>query len=583
MEFVDYIDETLQVFSGTQANEELGQMTQIATEESLFLEVPPLASDSDSDDGLDVVPGTRVISPKAGVDGNGEYPSGPRKEDYDDDELIILQSLHDPCEECLKWPCRLCNTCGCYICGGKHDASETLVCEKCDNFYHLLCLEPPLLELPKEDWFCPTCLKPKVTSVTELKPPKPLITGKKSGRGIAHPKVKLCTIVDPHYFGPIPGVEVGQSWKFRVQCAESGVHRPPMAGISGSPKTGSQSIVLSGSYKDDVDNGDTFFYTGSGGRETSEKGSRIASGQSFDQTLTKSNAALAVNMNAPLNEAGAVAGNWRNTKPVRVVRSDKMKKNSRFAPDSGFRYDGIYKLARYWPEKGADGFVVYRYEFRRDDPTPAPWTDEGKARIKELGLEMVYPDNWVPNNKRRKRDASDESEQTTKKTKTPYTPYPELIELIYADTINARVWTLVLSFEVANIQEFILRMSNEFKCPVCKKFVKFPCTTICGHNFCRTCLNEHVDTIGPRCPECLKPIVDNEDIKEALEQWKAGGGAQLNEELIKIMRYFGSEYATEGEVIEKDEDTVMVEAGEVEGEKRAASEEDLKANGVTLS
>ena len=28
---------------------------------------------------------------------------------------------------------------------------------------------------------------------------------------------KQCNLVKPNHFGPIPGVEVGQMWKFRVQ------------------------------------------------------------------------------------------------------------------------------------------------------------------------------------------------------------------------------------------------------------------------------------------------------------------------------------------------------------------------------
>ena len=57
---------------------------------------------------------------------------------------------------------------------------------------------------------------------------------------------KKCTIVGPEHFGPIPGVAVGTSWKFRVDCCASGVHRPPVAGIAGKGALGSPSIVLSG-------------------------------------------------------------------------------------------------------------------------------------------------------------------------------------------------------------------------------------------------------------------------------------------------------------------------------------------------
>ena len=44
------------------------------------------------------------------------------------------------------------------------------------------------------------------------------------------------------------------------------------------------------------------------------------------------------------------------------------------------------QVVKYWPNKGKSGFLVWRFLLRRDDPTPAPWTREGKKRMKELGL-----------------------------------------------------------------------------------------------------------------------------------------------------------------------------------------------------
>lgn len=44
------------------------------------------------------------------------------------------------------------------------------------------------------------------------------------------------------------------------------------------------------------------------------------------------------------------------------------------------------QVVKYWPNKGKSGFLVWRFLLRRDDPTPAPWTREGKKRIKELDL-----------------------------------------------------------------------------------------------------------------------------------------------------------------------------------------------------
>lgn len=72
-----------------------------------------------------------------------------------------------------------------------------------------------------------------------------------------------------------------------IQVAEAGVHRPHVAGIHGRETDGAYSIVLSGGYEDDVDNGEEIIYTGSGGRDLT--GRRTAAQQSCDQTLTRLN------------------------------------------------------------------------------------------------------------------------------------------------------------------------------------------------------------------------------------------------------------------------------------------------------
>lgn len=69
--------------------------------------------------------------------------------------------------------------------------------------------------------------------------------------------------------------------------SEAGVHRPPVGGIHGRENEGCYSIVLSGGYEDDVDNGDEFLYTGSGGRNLS--GNKRTAKQSSHQELTQKN------------------------------------------------------------------------------------------------------------------------------------------------------------------------------------------------------------------------------------------------------------------------------------------------------
>src|SRR4051794_39007349 len=73
--------------------------------------------------------------------------------------------------------------------------------------------------------------------------------------------------VPERVFGHIPGYPEGSHFESRVELSEAGVHRAPVAGISGSEREGADSIVLSGGYEDDLDFGDEIVYTGHGGRD----------------------------------------------------------------------------------------------------------------------------------------------------------------------------------------------------------------------------------------------------------------------------------------------------------------------------
>jgi putative restriction endonuclease len=140
-------------------------------------------------------------------------------------------------------------------------------------------------------------------------------------------------------FGHIPGYLEGSEFASRAELAAAGVHRPTQAGISGSAREGADSIVLSGGYEDDRDEGDEIIYTGHGGRDPAS-GRQVA-----DQTLTAQNLALARNKALGL--------------PVRVVRGGRHR--SPHSPATGYRYDGLYRVDDYWRESGQAGYKVWRY------------------------------------------------------------------------------------------------------------------------------------------------------------------------------------------------------------------------------
>ncbi|XP_071800334.1 E3 ubiquitin-protein ligase UHRF1-like [Asterias amurensis] len=448
------------------------------------------------------------------------------------------------CAHCKDNPKRKCKQCACHKCGGKDDPDRQLMCDECDMAYHLACLDPPLEEIPDvEEWYCPLCKNDAsqvVMAGQKLKHSKKKAKMASSingstrdwGKGMAcQGRTKVCTIVPPNHFGEIPGIHVGQSWKFRVQVSEAGVHRPHVAGIHGREIEGAYSIVLAGGYEDDEDRGEEFLYTGSGGRDLS--GNKRTAEQSMDQKLTKMNSALARNCNAPLDsKKGNEAKDWRAGKAVRVIRNSKGRKHSKYAPEEGNRYDGLYKVVKFWPETGRSGFLVWRYLLRRDDPQHAPWTKQGQKKIKALGLVMEYPDGYLEamatkekerngdkdsgseeevksvkkgqnKGKGQKRKRKETEEDTAKSTpkKCKVTIPSDIQKLIDCDETNKKVWEEVAQ-EIQTGKKLLSAVEDAFTCICCQEVVYHPITMPCQHNICKSCLQRSFKADVCQCPYC---------------------------------------------------------------------------------
>uniref|UniRef100_A0A182SQ33 PHD-type domain-containing protein n=1 Tax=Anopheles maculatus TaxID=74869 RepID=A0A182SQ33_9DIPT len=93
-----------------------------------------------------------------------EYPYVPA-----DDRLYVLQFLTDQflvttqvrddvMQEAIRYDdhCRVC-----------HRVGELLCCETCPAVFHLECVEPPLVDVPKGDWQCNLCKSHKVSGVID--------------------------------------------------------------------------------------------------------------------------------------------------------------------------------------------------------------------------------------------------------------------------------------------------------------------------------------------------------------------------------------------------------------------------------
>lgn len=300
---------------------------------------------------------------------------------------------------------------------------------------------------------------------------------KEWGRGMAcMGRTQICNTVGKDHFGPIPNIQVGMWWRFRFQASEAGVHTPLVAGIHGKESCGAYSIVFSCSYDEDIDLGEQFYYTASGGKDSAGK-SRVGGPQTKDQELKRCNKALAVNCYAKLDEVkGANAGlDWQKGKPVRVLRSGNARgatKKSPYLPKVGVRYDGIYKVVKYWPQIGESGFLVWRYLMRRDDTTPPPWTKEGKNRMKRLGLTIIYPPGWNENTASKRSWRMDQNVFRTKKLKvSPFSISKDILNLIEKDRTNCSLWQTLLSH--AKLGKLVFQMILNFFVTFTQFFLKF--------------------------------------------------------------------------------------------------------------
>ena len=362
---------------------------------------------------------------------------------------------------------------------------------------------------------------------------------------------RIMVNVPNDHFGPIPpeadprgfGIRVGEFWKDRLDCRQWGAHFPHVAGIAGQSNVGAQSVVLSGGYEDDRDEGEWFLYTGSGGRDLSGN-KRTNKVQSFNQEFTSMNQALKLSCERGL--------------PVRVVRSHK-EKRSAYAPttEEPVRYDGIYRIVKCWRKKGAQGLLMCRYLFTRCDNEPAPWSSDDTGDRPREDLEKKLP-----------KEALAEIRDAYKKE--VFTMGNGGKEKPYWDW-NAEKeewgWTRSPPESQRNgasgsgkgrkkISEHEKAL-KEMTCGVCKEVLKHPVSAPCGHNFCKPCLDitfggqefEHdagaatgrslrIRKVVMPCPCCKNDLADflrtaqvNRDLESMVEKLQKQAAADKAERI----------------------------------------------------
>ncbi|GLI68613.1 hypothetical protein VaNZ11_013086 [Volvox africanus] len=378
----------------------------------------------------------------------------------------------------------------------------------------------------------------------DKRPEEAFVTSRAVRKGMANAcsgSLKMSCPAD--HFGPIGpefdprrnrGLVVGDMFPNRMTCRMWNAHLPHVAGIAGQSRIGAQSVVLSGGYEDDVDEGDYFLYTGSGGKNL--EGNKRNGAHDRDQEFSRYNLALKKSCEQGL--------------PVRVIRSSK-EKRSAYAPkvaqesatdrdfehkkgddndddegekeedndgadgsegedeaeeeekeaDDGslkmakaiannpVRYDGVYRILACWRGKGAANYLVCRYLFVRCDNAPAPWSmDDGGDK----------PDLSIPARAQKEIEAAKAlGEDITYMTSEPAWDYDPVVEEWTWTRSPPRGEKAVkrkeepLEKKIKSAQRDLKRQQQLMKmytCALCNLRSMRPVYTPCGHLFCLECL-----------------------------------------------------------------------------------------------
>ncbi|KAE8021256.1 hypothetical protein FH972_007163 [Carpinus fangiana] len=149
--------------------------------------------------------------------------------------------------------------------------------------------------------------------------------------------------------GDIPGIKVGHQFYARAEMVAVGFHSHWLNGIDYMGQSYSKgeyrnytfpvavAIVLSGMYEDDLDNADDVVYTGQGGHNLTGNKHQIQ-----DQKME-------------------------------LIRGHESKSSY---TGKVYTYDGLYKVVKYWAEKGLSGFTVFKYCLRRLEGQPLLTTNQ---------------------------------------------------------------------------------------------------------------------------------------------------------------------------------------------------------------
>ncbi|XP_028781557.1 PHD finger protein EHD3-like isoform X2 [Neltuma alba] len=88
---------------------------------------------------------SRTYCEQAGVSVHGAFKDGKLEES---DSHMKPEQTED---------CGVYKMCTCRHCGNRADGKDCLVCDSCEEMFHISCIEPPVKEIPHKSWYCVKC------------------------------------------------------------------------------------------------------------------------------------------------------------------------------------------------------------------------------------------------------------------------------------------------------------------------------------------------------------------------------------------------------------------------------------------
>ncbi|KAJ4706514.1 Histone-lysine N-methyltransferase, H3 lysine-9 specific protein [Melia azedarach] len=153
--------------------------------------------------------------------------------------------------------------------------------------------------------------------------------------------------------GSIPGVKVGDKFKWMSELNVIGLHHQFFSGID-YMKVGRKllatSIVDAGRYANETESCDILIYVGQGGNP------QVAKGQIGDQKLERGNLALKNSMEAktPVRVISKISKSYYDVNGRKIDSANVM-----------YVYDGLFFVDKYWREVGPYGKLVFKFMLKR--------------------------------------------------------------------------------------------------------------------------------------------------------------------------------------------------------------------------